>query len=306
MPDVPPEIAPCPAKHRAEALSLVLCDIAPSQRREIAASLLESSAGPIELAGAGLFTAMRGEQLRGAAWGQRQPGNTAVFWPPQLVPGEGEQTAYGLAVATVHELNRAAIGMAQVLLPVGDSRHVDVIRAVGFSQLADLIYLAWETSQIAAPPSSNHELQFAAYHKSERGRLAALIEQTYRGTLDCAALNNARGIDDVIDGYEATGVFHAENWLFIEHSGQDVGVLILAEHPQARHWELVYMGLVPEVRGRGWGRQITQHAQILAQHANVERIVLAVDAVNDPALRMYSMAGFHAWDKRRVYVRFSS
>jgi ribosomal protein S18 acetylase RimI-like enzyme len=306
MPPAPPEIVPCPTELRAEALSLVLCDIAPSQRREIAASPLDTRSSQIELAGGGLFTAMRGEQLRGAAWGQRQPGNTAVFWPPQLVPGEGEQTAYGLAAATVDELNRAMIDMVQVLLPAGDSGHVGVIQAVGFSHLADLIYLAWETSQIAAPRSTNDELQFAGYLPSQRGRLGALIERTYAGTLDCAALNNARGIDDVIDGYEATGVFRAENWLFVERSGEDVGVLILADHPQARHWELVYMGLVPEVRGRGWGRQITEHAQILAQHASVERIVLAVDAVNEPALRMYSMAGFRSWDKRRVYVRFSS
>ena len=74
-------------------------------------------------------------------------------------------------------------------------------------------------------------------------------------------------IDDVIAGYRATGVFRAENWLIVQHDGQDVGVLILADHPQARHWELVYMGLVPEARGCGWGREITQHAQTLAERA---------------------------------------
>jgi ribosomal protein S18 acetylase RimI-like enzyme len=305
MPHAPPEIVPCPVERRGEALSLVLCDIAPSQRRDIAASLLDSGAGQIELAGSGLFTAMRGEQLRGAAWGQRQPGNTAVFWPPQLVPAESEQTAYLLAAATVRELNRAAVGMAQVLLPAADSGHVDVIKTVGFSHLADLMYLAWETSQIAAPPIAGGELQFATYDQSQRDRLGALIERTYAGTLDCAALNDARSMDDVIDGYEATGVFRAENWLFVQHARQDIGVLILADHPQGRHWELVYMGLVPEARGRGWGQQITQHAQMLARQANVERIVLAVDAVNEPALRMYSLAGFQSWDKRCVYVRFS-
>ena len=41
-------------------------------------------------------------------------------------------------------------------------------------------------------------------------------------------------------------------------------MLLLADHPKARHWELMYMGLVPEVRGRGWGRQIARYAQWLA------------------------------------------
>ena len=91
-----------------------------------------------------------------------------------------------------------------------------------------------------------------------------LVERTYEGTLDCTALNGVRDIDDVINGYQATGVFRPENWLFVRSGGQDVGVLLLADHPQARHWELMYMGLVPEVRGRGWGRQIARYAQWLA------------------------------------------
>jgi len=83
-------------------------------------------------------------------------------------------------------------------------------------------------------------------------------------------------------------------------------VLLLADHPSARHWELVYMGLVPEARGRGWGRQITQHAQLMARRAGVDRIVLAVDAANSPALEMYRAAGFEKWDRRHVLVRFPS
>jgi mycothiol synthase len=64
------------------------------------------------------------------------------------------------------------------------------------------------------------------------------------------------------------------------------------------------MGLVPESRGCGWGRQIAQYAQSRAMQAQVERIVLAVDAVNEPALRMYRATGFQMWDERSVYARF--
>jgi ribosomal protein S18 acetylase RimI-like enzyme len=112
-------------------------------------------------------------------------------------------------------------------------------------------------------------------------------------------------MDDVLEGYQATGKFRAENWLTVQTRGQDAGVLLLADHPVARHWELVYMGLVPEGRGRGLGRQITEYAQFLARRQNVERIVLAVDAANSPALAMYRSAGFEPWDCRTVYVRFS-
>ena len=298
------EIIACPLNRRVEALSLVLCDIAPSQRPEIAATLLESNPGAVELAGGGLFVAMRGQQLCGAAWGQRQPGNTAVFWPPQLIPDETQQSAVQLASTVAAELDRVGIAMTQVLLPPGDADHVEVISAVGFRHLADLLYLSWEAGQNAAQPDKNRVLDFLPFDPSQPDRLSELVERTYEGSHDCAALNGTRDMNDVIAGYRATGVVRAENWLIAQRDGQDVGVLILADHPEARHWELVYMGLVPEARGCGLGRQITQHAQRMVECAKVERIVLAVDAANEPALRMYRTAGFQSWDQRSVYVRF--
>ena len=64
------------------------------------------------------------------------------------------------------------------------------------------------------------------------------------------------------------------------------------------------MGLVPEARGKGWGVQIARHAVQLASQSNAERVVLAVDASNWPALAMYGRAGFAEWDRRTVYLRF--
>jgi ribosomal protein S18 acetylase RimI-like enzyme len=181
-----------------------------------------------------------------------------------------------------------------------------MLESAGFSHLAELYYLTCEAARFATGRLPEHKLQFIPYDERGRARLGKLIEQTYVGTLDCPALNGARGMDDVITGYQATGVFRPEMWQVVRHDSEDVGVLLLADHPSARHWELVYMGLVPEARGRGWGRQITQHAQTLARLANVERIVLAVDAANSPALSMYRAAGFEMWDRRHVYVRFAN
>jgi ribosomal protein S18 acetylase RimI-like enzyme len=202
-------------------------------------------------------------------------------------------------------LDGAAIGMAQVLLPTRDEPDVPLVESFGFSHLAELLYLTCESARFPVEPLIDGELQFVPYEERERQRLRNLIEQTYVDSLDCPALNGARSIDEVIDGYQATGFFRPENWQFVRHEGNDMGVLVLADHPAARHWELVYMGLVPQARGHGWGRQITQHAQSLARHANVDRIVLAVDAANSPALAMYRAAGFEMWDRRNVYVRFT-
>jgi len=106
-------------------------------------------------------------------------------------------------------------------------------------------------------------------------------------------MNGKRQMDDVLDGYRATGVFQPENWLIVEREGRDVGVLLLAEDPAAALFELVYMGLVPEARGKGFGAQVARHAVRLAGKANAERVVLAVDAANSPALAMYRPRGLH-------------
>jgi ribosomal protein S18 acetylase RimI-like enzyme len=303
MESVPLEILPCPPNRRAEALSLVLCDIAPSQRREIAGNLWQAT-GDAKSVASGLVVAVRGARLCGAAWSQPQPGNTAVLWPPQLVPGEPEQTASPLLRAALQWLDNAAVRMSQVLLPTRNEHVVGLLESVGFTHLAELVYLTCEAERFPTALSRHNDLEFVAYDRSEQERLATLIEQTYVGTLDCPALNGAREMEEVIAGYQATGVFRPELWQIVRNRGNEVGVLLLADHPSAGHWELVYMGLVPEARGHGWGWQIAQHAQAMAHRAKVERIVLAVDAANSPALAMYRGAGFEKWDRRHVYVRF--
>ncbi len=297
-----PGIVRCPPQRVAEVLSLVLSELAPSLRRDAAGELLDvrNAAGLVDEP---LYVAMRGERICGAAWGQRQSGKIAVFWPPWLADGERIETACRLAEHVVLTLDETAVEMTQVLVSAGDSDIVRVLEHVEFRQLADLLYLTCE-SQRFPRERPTADVEFVCYDDAKRSRLVRLVEQTYEGTLDCTALNGVRQVDNVITGYQATGAYRPENWFIVRAGDADVGILLLADHPKAGHWELMYMGLVPEARGRGWGRQVTQFAQWQAGRANVERIVLAVDAMNDPALRMYRSTGFEIWDRRTVYVRF--
>jgi mycothiol synthase len=295
------EIVRCPAELRAEALALVLCEFAPSVRRAVAGGLLDIE----DIAAFGnepLFIALGAAEIRGAAWGQRQSGNIVVFWPPQLVAGEDPKTAYGLAEAVVAAVDETTAEMMQVFLSAPSAETVKVLQHVGFCHLADLLYLTAESSRfpLAGPDS---ELEFVPYDGTQRGRLMELVERTYEGTLDCRDLEGVRDLNNVIKGYQGTGLYRPENWLFVRSGGEDVGVLLLADHPGGRHWELMYTALIPEARGRGWGRQIARYAQWLARGANVERIVVAVDAANFPAVAMYRDSGFESWDERAVYVR---
>lgn len=302
MAGLPIEIVPCPPSRMVEALALVLGDIAPSQRRQIAAAVTGQQASVV--AGGGLFIALQGDRLRGAAWGQPQPGNTAVLWPPRLVDEGDFQVASQLISAVTRALDAAQIAMSQVLSSSRISEETSLLESAGFRQLAELIYMTCEAFRFPNQLPAATDLTFDAYDESQRRRLAELMERTYEGTLDCAVLNGTRNMDEVIDGYQATGAFRPENWLFVRADHRDVGVLLLTDHPEQSHRELMYMGLLPQARGHGWGEQIARYALWLSGQARVERVVLAVDAINAPARRMYENAGFIEWDRRTVFVRF--
>lgn len=289
------EIIPCPPELSREALALAMADLTPEQRRDFA-PLLTSE--PIEA----LVVAIESGKVCAAAWGQRQPGSTAILWPPRSTGELDVNLSRQLVSAVAAALDDAGIRMMQVLVQDDSSPLATMLKSTGFSRLTELQYLTWEA--VATAPEQTM-LEFEPYRESQCSRLAALVEQTYEATHDCPALGGRRPLDEVLEGYRASGTHRPENWFFVRNQSRDEGVLLLTEHEAANHWELLYMGLVPAARGRQWGRAVVRHAQSLAYASGAERIVLAVDAENIPAIKMYNDTGFMTWDRRTVYVRFA-
>ena len=78
----------------------------------------------------------------------------------------------------------------------------------------------------------------------------------------------------------------------------------MTNHPAAGNWELVYMGVRPEYRGRGLGRQIVEFAIGTAHLGGARQLVLAVDGQNDPALQVYGVCRIsRLWDHQSVYAQ---
>ncbi|MGO9115887.1 MAG: GNAT family N-acetyltransferase [Thermoguttaceae bacterium] len=192
--------------------------------------------------------------------------------------------------------------MAQALLSTDVGADADSLVAADFRHVSDLLYLVCLPDQFPTSPPCC-ELLFESYSPAQHARFAGLVDATYEGTLDCPAVNGVRRVDDVLQGYRATGHFDPKRWFIVHHQGEQIGCLILTDYPDHATWELIYMGILPAARGRGWGVEIVRYALWLAGQASPNRFVLAVDATNEPALRMYAAAGFQAWDRRSVYVR---
>jgi ribosomal protein S18 acetylase RimI-like enzyme len=126
-----------------------------------------------------------------------------------------------------------------------------------------------------------------------------VLGRTYEGTLDCPSIDGQRAPADILEGYASTGVFRPEHWLMAKHEDAAVGCLLLADHPPDQ-LELVYMGLVPAARGRHWGTWLVRQAQWLARQAGRQRLVVAVDLANTPAVKLYRAEGFVKWETRKA------
>ncbi|MCC6494150.1 MAG: GNAT family N-acetyltransferase [Pirellulales bacterium] len=249
--------------------------------------------------------------IEGAAWVQQVAGNSGVLWAP---PGDGA-VAERLYAAAARFADDLRIPLTQIAV----ARHGDyspkLLSRCGFPKLCELIYLYADLrkldSRVTPLGEASNEanagtagmLEFVPHAARDAQRLSALLERTYRGTLDCPQLEDVRSLSDVLEGYQAQGRYAPDEWFFVSARSEDVGTVILAEHPEFRNWELVYMGVVPERRGCGIGEQIVRFALRRATIRGGERLVLAVDEVNAPGRDVYRRCGLHEWDRRIVYAR---
>jgi ribosomal protein S18 acetylase RimI-like enzyme len=295
------EYATVSDSQRAEALTL-LVSRDPALERAGGIAAIVTALRQSDISTATLVAATRDAKLTAVAWAQILPGKTALLWPPRLVANEDEAVGNRLQAFLDSLLAAVGMRMAQAVLPNREHSDAQRLARVGYRHAADLLYLVNQLGHNEAP-AAEFDIDFVQYTQADRKRLSDLVERTYINTLDVPALDDIRDMDDVLDGYEQTGVFSADRWFFMRNSDDDVGCLLLNDHPDRQQWELVYMGIVPEARGNGWGSQATRFAQQLAKKAGRERLILAVDATNDPAVDAYTRAGFFELTRRSVFLK---
>ncbi len=179
--------------------------------------------------------------------------------------------------------------------------HVPLLQC-GFQEVAQLHYLQWTPSG-SYPKPNDRGIGFVPFQPKHQRNLERLIARTYAQTLDFPELDGMRDVRDVVTGYRSAGDFQPELWQYLTLDGEEAGALLLAEFPETRQLELVYMGIVPEARGRGIGAVAVSRAQAMALDRRVERMVLAVDVRNKPARDIYHRAGFRQWAERYAYLR---
>jgi ribosomal protein S18 acetylase RimI-like enzyme len=294
-------VSPASKAESAAALKMVFNHLPADIRAKTIKSLL-SAAARGEISFDGLLVARQGGQLRGAVWARVSSGRIASVWPPRICRGAPEDTISPLLDAMDRFLKAKDARVAQAVVDPHDQEGAGRLEADGYHASTDLLYLTCLRDRFPMEEPASR-LEFEPYCPNQQRRLTNIVCRTYDGTYDFPELNETCEAEDVLAGYRETGVHDPNVWLFVRERGRDVGCLLLTDHPQDRQFELLYMGLVPEARGRCRGIDVTRHALWLTAQAGRPQIVLGVDAANEPAIRMYQRAGFTPLDRKRVMLK---
>lgn len=297
-----PPLAVLPATGEALRRGLwLLCKDLPSEDRDdhlqrLLTHLRRSLPGT-----AGILQAQRGEKIVGALLWTVYPGRVAVISAPGLADGESLDTARELFAAVTTNLKHTQTRLIFANLSAEQDRFSHPLERAGFSHLARLLYLFSPAKDFPEQFSLPH-LDFIAWPNVDPAEFTRTLEMTYIDTLDCPRLNGLRETEDVLAGYRAAGTYSPDLWFHVTHEGNPVGCLILTEHLDFDQLELVYMGLVPECRGRGWGRDLVRYAQWIGHQRKRNGLILAVDLDNFPARRVYESLNMQPLEERHIFL----
>ena len=254
-----------------------------------------------ELQAEGIWVALRRERVTGAMICLKVPGASALVWPPHAEPNEARtQTEDALLQTAGQWLRNQQTRIAQCLLTEEEREFGESLLRNGFRRVTSLKYMRHDLGKLAAPKFS--PLRFQTYQEAPPGLFRMTLEQTYAGTLDCPELNGIRTIDEVIAGHLAQGRHDPGRWWLAYEEQQPVGILMVTQIPEWKGWDLSYLGVIPSMRHRGIGRQLTAMALWEARQAGQSKLTLSVDRRNPPAHGLYEKLGFYSYDSRDVYL----
>ncbi len=255
-----------------------------------------------ELDPAGVLVARADEGLLGAMVSHLLPGASGLLWPPQAISPEADAIKDLLVRHSLAWLKRQGAKLGQAILAPEDAPQAAPLLRHGFQHITNLWYMRHRLDRLPQVRLRAARLAFESYRRCDPLAFRETLWRTYEGTLDCPEVNGVRTIDEIVVGHQAQGLFNSDRWWLVREYACPVGVVLATELPGGQGWDLAYLGVVPEARRRGIGRDMTVRALREAAKAKQVQLTLAVDARNQPAWKLYRGLGFEPCAQRQVYL----
>lgn len=249
----------------------------------------------------GVFVVRDDAGLRGAMVCVPLPGAGGLVWPPFVQEMPERQLAENQLVRKgCGWLRGRGARLAQALLTERELPLAGPLERNGFKNITQLAYLQHSLQQIPAIAERGQHCR--PYDRVEPRLFHDTLLRTYEGSLDCPEVNGLRSVEEIISGHQGQGEFDPRRWWLVSADERPIGVVLLTDVPELEAWDLSYLGIVPEARRQGWGTTLTQLALKSAAAAEVQRLIVAVDKRNTPALNLYQRLNFEVYDERAVYL----
>lgn len=300
----PTEVVACPIEWREHAF-LLLAGSAHSHAMPVPARPEIEADGRDDNDQLRLWVGHRGGRIIGVLLAQHLAGGIAALWPPRVIVKWGRTPlAQRLIKTALGSLCREGARLVQALLGPTASREAQLhlVRA-GIPHVTDLLCLGRSTTQPIRILTPTPRLHWEAYSECNAAAFRSALAATYEASLDMPELEGMRGLDEVLASQRRSGQFNPTLWQLgrLDANSEAVAVLLLADQPERDTLEVAYLGVTPPWRRRGLGRAALGHALELARPSR-ERIELAVDVRNQPALRLYRTSGFIPLERRAVHL----
>lgn len=228
---------------------------------------------------------------------------TGFIWPPVIGSGTPPMVIQRLFSECVKWLDSIPVEFSQFLESSSSSEIRLHYSDWGFEDLGELIGLEHQLIDIPHAPGPEHydSVDFSVESAND---FEKVLESTFAGSKDCLGLRGRRSAQDCLRSHQLSTPEALRFWKLFRTRSEYVGIILCVDHRTQRFWELLYLGVVPKFRRRGFGLAFLSDALQVAQFGGADRMLLGVDSANEYALRLYDDCGFQEAFRRRLHVRF--
>ena len=231
------------------------------------------------------------------------PGNLgSVFLPRDPSVASRAPAIVAVLTALKRHARSVPLVLLQALLSAEERYQGKVYAQSGFERLAELAYLERTASQPCPASGRPGNFTFSTFTPQSESLFLEVLARTYDGSRDCPRLTGVRRTEEVMAAHRATGSYDPNHWFVVRLDDEPAGILLLAGVPGRRAFEVVYVGVVPQARGRGVGDALIKRAVgVCRRHGNAD-LTLAVDGDNEPAMNLYRRWCFREVSRREAWV----
>ncbi len=232
---------------------------------------------------------------------------TGHVFPPELRDEDSPQSDaiwMMLTQALIDRITLSKSWIGQILLHPDEVTQKKRLDASPFQWISDLTFLSLALTPESFQSDSSIPLETIPYQPDVNDDLFIdVMRRSYLASLDFPEVNRYRTAGQAFDSHLSQSQLNPEFWRLCQVQGEPAGMLLLSP-ASVEDWEVTYLGIAPEFRGQGLGKQFFQQGLKRVWDAGGKRVTLGLDRRNHYAAELYASTGFQQQSACHFYAWF--